>query len=87
LDIQDFEDAEIEDVDVDEDEEYEDWDEIDNLTELTNVDKQNPIQYLKQGFNYVQSNNPDYYNTLLGLIGTEGMRLLDSKIKESEKLN
>jgi hypothetical protein len=60
---------------------------MENFTELTKVDKQNPLQYLKQGFTYVQSNYPDYYNSLLGLFGTEGMSLLDSKIKESEKLN
>ena len=79
MDNQDFEDCELDD---DEDGE---WDEMEDLNEITEVDKQNPIQFLKQGFTFIQSSYPDYYNNLLGLIGTEGMGLLDAKIKESEK--
>jgi len=58
---------------------------MESLNEITDVDKQNPIQFLKQGFSFVQTNFPEYYNNMLGLIGTEGMNLLEAKIKESEK--
>jgi len=75
---QDFEDCEIDDEDGE-------WDEMEDLNEITEVDKQNPIQFLKQSFTFIQSTYPDYYNNLLGLIGKEGMSLLDAKIQESEK--
>ena len=77
----DFEDAEIDDNDDG------DWDEMECLNEMTEVEKQNPIHFLKQGFTFIQSTYPDYYKNLLDLIGAEGMNLLDAKIKESEKLN
>lgn len=81
MDNQDFEDYELDD---DEDGE---WDEMEDLNEITEIEKQNPIHFLKQGFTFIQSTYPEYYNRLLGLIGTEGMGLLDAKIKESEKSN
>jgi len=80
LDDRDFEDEELDDEDDDE------WDEMEELNEITEVEKQNPIHFLKQGFTFIQSNYPEYYNNLLGLIGSEGMSLLEAKIKECEKI-
>lgn len=79
MDDQDFEDCELDD------EEDGEWDEMEELNDITEIDKQNPIQFLKQGFTFIQTTYSDYYNNLLVLIGTEGMGLLDAKIKETEK--
>jgi hypothetical protein len=75
LDNEEFEDDDLDDSE---------WDEMDELNKITVVDKQNPILFLKEGFTYVQTTYPEYYTSLLGLIGTEGMSLLEAKIKESE---
>ena len=78
-----MENEDYDDEDIDEDDC--EWDEMELFNDLTVVEKQNPIIYLRDGFSFIQGNYGEYYTNLLNFIGAEGMTVLDSKIKEVEK--
>ena len=61
-----------------------DWDMMEDFDELTEFDKKDPMIYLKEGFTFIQGNYADYYGNLLQIIGSEEMKVLESKIKEHE---
>jgi hypothetical protein len=70
--------------DLEENEEESEWDQLEFLNEMTIVEKINPIIYLKDGFAFVQSNFPDYYQNLIGLFSKEDMKILRECIRKAE---
>lgn len=72
--------------DLEENEEESEWDQIEFLNEMTIVEKINPIIHLKDGFSYIQTNFPEYYQSLISFLSKEDMKILRECIRRTEIL-